>query len=215
LPPDDLIFPRIITDTTIKGLRYKTVKAIRADGYFLKDQRKEETQELYNLLLVLLGTGCDQSDDPLTAILNTDFAEGLIYALKAWLKDQQFDYSYGAQMRKQEMLKKVIEMLRRDHSTRRGWIPILHPEQVGSKKEIPCCVGMDLKIRDEKLLMTTVFRSNEMFQAAQSDIYGYRMLQKYIAWLLRVEVGIYCQLSISAHLRMSDMDGIDRLLAVA
>jgi thymidylate synthase len=113
------------------------------------------------------------------------------------------------------MLRKVIDILRKDHSTRRAWIPILHPDQVGSKKEIPCCVGMDLKIRDNKLIMTTVFRSNDMFGAAESDIYGYRMLQKYLAFLLHVDVGNYYQISLSAHLRMSDEDGIRKLLKVS
>lgn len=207
--------PVIISDKTIKGLRYKVTKEIYNRGETIIDDRNEETREVYDVMLVLEGVGCDQSDEPIIARLNTDFAEGLISDIKAWEKDEQFDYSYGAQMRKEDMLKKCIERLRKNPFTRRTYIPIFHPYHVGCSSEIPCCVGMDLKIRDGKLVMTTIFRSNEMFIAAQSDIYGYRMLQKYIAFLLRVEVGIYVQMSISAHLRMSDEDGIKRLLGVS
>lgn len=207
--------PLVLTDRTIKGLRHQVVDSIYKNGEKIIDDRKEVTKELYDVMLVLEGKGCDQSDEPIIARLNTDFAEGLISDVKAWQKDEQFDYSYGAQMRKEDMLKKCVERLRKNRFTRRTYIPILHPYHIGSSQEIPCCVGMDLKIRDNKLLMTTIFRSNEMFIAAQSDIYGYRMLQKYLAWILRADVGIYCQLSISAHLRMSDEDGIKKLLGVA
>ncbi len=205
-------FPRILRDKTIKGLHYQSVKAIRADGYYFTDERGEQIQELYDMMLVLEGAGCDLPEDPLRRRFYIDFAEGLIYPLKAWLKDKQFHYSYGAQMRKENMLAKCIQKLRECPATRRTWIPILHPDQVGSTLEIPCCIGYDLKIRDGKLLMTTVFRSNDMYGAADSDIYGYRKLQQYLAWLLRVDVGNYYQMSISAHVRMSDLNGINRLL---
>lgn len=207
--------PIVISDKTIKGLRYKVVDTIYKNGEYVRDERGESTKELYDVMLTLKGVGCDQSEDPLIARLNTDFAEGLISDIKAWEKDEQFEYSYGAQIRKNDMLKKCVERLRANPNSRRTYIPILHPYHVGSCAEIPCCVGMDLKIRNNQLLMTTIFRSNEMFIAAQSDIYGYRKLQQYLAWLLRVETGIYCQLSISAHLRMSDEDGIKRLLGCA
>lgn len=208
------MFPLILKDKTIKGLHYQAVQAVRADGYYFTDERDEQIQELYNMMLVLDGVGCDLPKDPLRKRFYIDFAEGLISPIKAWMKDDQFEYSYGAQMRKNDMLNKCVQKLRECPATRRTWIPILHPDQVGSTLEIPCCVGYDLKIRDRKLLMTTVFRSNDMYGAADSDIYGYRKLQQYLAWLLRVDVGAYYQLSISAHLRMSDLNGINRMLGV-
>lgn len=199
---------------TIAELRHMAVDAIYRNGAVVIDERGERIKELINMHLVLEGKGCDQSKDPLIARLNIDFAEGLISDNIAWLKDALFHYSYGAQMRKDDMLYKCIDKLRKNPSTRRAYIPILHPYHVGSELEIPCCVGMDLKIRDGKLIMTTIFRSNEMFIAAQSDIFGYRSLQKHIAFLLRVEMGEYHQISISAHIRESDMNGINKLLDI-
>ena len=212
--PDLNVIPLVIRDKTIKGLHYQAVKNIRETGYNFTDERGEQIQELYNMMLVLEGVGCDLPTDPLRKRFYIDFAEGLISPITAWMKDEQFEYSYGAQMRKNNMLAKCVQKLRACPATRRTWIPILHPDQVGSTLEIPCCIGYDLKIRHRKLLMTTVFRSNDMYGAADSDIYGYRKLQQYLAWLLRVDIGAYHQLSISAHLRMSDLNGINRMLEV-
>lgn len=204
--------PWVIRDKTISGLHYQAVRTIKNNGYFLTDERDEEIQELYNMFLVLEGSGIDLSKNPTRKLFQLDFAEGLLNYDIAVKKAKAFHYAYGYQLMINDNLKRAVERLGEEPASRRCWIPILSTDQVCIDDEVPCWVGTDLKIRDNKLLMTNVFRSNDMYGAFDSDLFGERALQRSIAQKKGIEVGMCCHLSISAHLRLSDMDGINKLL---
>lgn len=201
-----------IVGKSISELRYKVVDLIYREGEYVLDQRGEATKEYRYILLTLLGNNRQSAEKGLTEILDKDFADGLIKDDIAEFKGHAFDYAYGCQMRKSDILNKTIELLKKDPVTRRAYIPIFHPDNVGSDLEVPCCIGLDILIRDEVLELTTIFRSNEMFTAAMTDIKGYCDFQEWLAKKLGYAVGAYHQFICSAHLRMSDEDGIGRLL---
>lgn len=201
-----------ITGKTISELRYKVVDLIYNHGEAVTDQRGEATREYRYILLSLVGNNRQSAENGLTEILDNDFADGLIKDDVAKQKGEAFHYAYGWQMRKEEILNKTIALLKKDPVTRRAYIPIFHPDNVGSSLEVPCCVGLDILIRDDALELTTIFRSNEMFTAAMTDIKGYSDFQEWLAKKLGYSLGDYHHFICSAHLRMSDEDGIRRLL---
>jgi thymidylate synthase len=64
----------------------------------------------------------------------------------------------------------------------------------------PCLQLVQFIIRDGKLCMTVIFRSNDMLSAAGANMYALVHLQKYMALLLQLEVGSYTHHSVSAHM---------------
>jgi thymidylate synthase len=199
---------------SIAELRKKTVDYIYSNGDLVIDQREEKTKECRYLHLILTGKNRLGAEKGLTEVLDKDFADGLIKDDVAKQKGEAFDYAYGWQIRKNDMLNKTIELLKGQPETRRAYIPVFHPDNVYSSLEVPCCVGIYILIRDEALELTTVFRSNEMFIAAMTDIKGYCDFQEWLAKKLGYELGDYHQFVMSAHLRMSDLDGIKKLLGM-
>jgi len=203
-----------IIGRSISEIRFNVVDLIYKNGELVIDQRGEITKEYRYILLTLKGNNRMSAEKGLTEVLDSDFADGLIKYEIAKQKGESFEYAYGWQIRKEDILSKTLDLLKRDSVTRRAYIPIFHPDNVGSHLEVPCCVGLDILIRDDALEMTTIFRSNEMYIAAMTDMKGYCDFQAWIAKKLGYEVGDYHQFICSAHLRMSDDDGIKRLLGV-
>lgn len=64
----------------------------------------------------------------------------------------------------------------------------------------PCLQYIQFIIRDNKLNMSVLFRSNDMLSALGANMYALVHLQKYVALLLQIEVGGYCHHSVSAHI---------------
>ena len=202
----------IIKAHLIRDLRSMAVKHIWENGEEVVDERGEITLECRNMELIHVGQSRLSAECGLTSVLDQDFAKGLIDDEMARKKGEQFDYAYGWQMRKYDILPKIIKKLRENPNTRRAYIPLFHPDNVGSTEEVPCCTAIDILIRDGVLFMTTFFRSNEMYQAAMTDIYGFCAFQEHLAKRLGYHPGEYHQYICSAHLRMSDEDGIKKLL---
>jgi len=197
---------------SIANIRRKVVEYIYKNGELVEDQREEKTLEVKNLLLHLTGKNRQSAEKGLTEVLDRDFAKGLITEKTAKEKADAFDYSYGWQIREEDALPKVIRLLRQNPNTRRAYLPVFHPKNVGSKKEIPCCTGINILIRDEVLELTTIFRSNEMFIAFMTDCKGFCDFQVWLARTLGYQWGDYHHFVGSAHLRLSDEDGILKLL---
>lgn len=196
-----------IEDKTLAGIHQKGVSYIRANGEFLRDQNGEGTLTCHNFHFICNSQDC--SHVPMgktTEELDRDFAAALLYPGHAQRRGEDFDYGYGWLMWLEGLLEKTITLLKKHPETRRAYIPLFRPEHVGSKKEVPCCVGLQFEIVDELVNLTTIFRSNDCGQASPSDDYGFRQVQKYVAFKLGRGIGKYCRYVINAHLKLGDAD---------
>ena len=199
-----------IIEKTLAGIHSSGVKYIRENGELQQDQNKEGVLACHNIHFI-----CDSQDmnyvpmGETTRLLDDDFAAGLVYPSHAMLRGLGFDYGYGWLMWVAGLIEKTIRVLRQNPNTRRAYIPLFRPEHVGSKKEVPCCVGLQIETIDGLVCMTTIFRSNDCGQASPSDDYGFRQLQRYFAFRLGRGIGRYCWYVINAHLKMGDSDKFD------
>lgn len=78
----------------------------------------------------------------------------------------------------------------------------------------PCLTQVWLRLIDNQLNLTAVFRSNDMFKAWKSNVLGLRMLQIKIADQLNVTSGDLTTFSMSAHIYHLDFLAIKEVISI-
>jgi thymidylate synthase len=97
------------------------------------------------------------------------------------------------------------------------WDPIrdnaLHKDGyvVGYSKDIPCTNYFNFQIRDGKLNMWTVMRSNDLHKGTIYDIPNFMIFQHMLAGWLDIEVGKYTHSAASFHIYQSDVENFDKI----
>jgi hypothetical protein len=114
-----------------------------------------------------------------------------------------FDMIGGAEEDFTDQLPKIIRMLKRSHDERRAvlqmWDPVEDLERP-ELKALPCNLCVCFKIREGRLTMTVMNRSNDIVWGAYgSNVVVFSMLQEYIAVHVGVPMGEYYQVSDSWH----------------
>lgn len=211
--------PYFIKANSIHSARYEAVKLIMEKGKILKDQRGEQTKYIKNLLISIDAENCEVSDNPLIARCGLMFGENLITGenpkpeVEAIDSDvQDPEYSYGAEAHKNNMVEKIIEQVRMNPESRRLVIPLFKPEHVG-KTEIPCMINTVFDIEDDFLNLTIMGRSNDDVIAMQSDLKGFEIFLRWMAWRTGYDAGTILLHVVNAHARInSDMDTIREIL---
>lgn len=95
----------------------------------------------------------------------------------------------------------VYKRLSADNDSRQGTISMFDPSKdFKETKDVPCTNLMRFTIRNGKLNMMVVMRSNDLWFGTPYDIYNFTVLQEIMAGLLGVEVGKYTHVADSLHL---------------
>jgi len=116
----------------------------------------------------------------------------------------RFDGSYGPSI--YESLPNLFVQLSSDSNSRRAVIPIMkYHHLVYESKDIPCNVVLGFRIRDGRLNMNVVTRSQDLYRGFIYDTLEFQLLQFMIAQMFRLEVGVYSHNIFSLHLYESDM----------
>ena len=68
------------------------------------------------------------------------------------------------------------------------------------RKDCPCLQLIQCIIRKDSLIMSVVFRSNDMLTAAGANMYALVRLQEYISQTLNVACGTYTHISLVPHI---------------
>ena len=79
-------------------------------------------------------------------------------------------------------------------------------------KETPGLISIFFKILNNKLTLTTVIRSNDMFIGWPANIYQVYLLQKYVAEKLGLETSSITTISHSAHVFDEYSEEVDKVL---
>lgn len=124
---------------------------------------------------------------------------------KIWDKmhsgDDRVNSNYGYQWQRNGQLEKTIEQLKNNPNTRQAWISLFDgKEKDYYQYDTPCtmCIGFDIK--NGKLDMTVVMRSNDLIYGFCNDQYCFSMLQEYVANELNIEVGTYTHIAHDMHI---------------
>lgn len=115
--------------------------------------------------------------------------------------DDRVNSNYGYQWQRNGQLEKTIEQLKNNPNTRQAWISLFDgKEKYHYQYDTPCtmCIGFDIK--NNKLDMTVVMRSNDLIYGFCNDQYCFSMLQEYVANELNIEVGTYTHIAHDMHI---------------
>ncbi|MEU7000256.1 hypothetical protein [Nonomuraea sp. NPDC046570] len=142
-----------------------------------------------------------RQDDPILATYG-DPAKAALYARK-FTEDAvvpPFKYSYGARMRGQ--VRWVTELLRAKPYSKSAWISLTGPGE--PYDAVPCLTSVSLRIRDGRLVMTAVFRSQNAFTSYLNYV-PLRDVQAGIGRDLGLELGPLRVFVDVPHLYLSDV----------
>jgi len=108
----------------------------------------------------------------------------------------------------------VIPLLKKDPTSRRATVLFYNPLKDSNlyKKEVPGMILANFKIKDKKLYVTAVIRSNDLFYGWPTSIYQIYILQDYIREKLNLDIGSITTFSVSAHIFEDQFDDIKKII---
>lgn len=77
---------------------------------------------------------------------------------------------------------------------------------------MPCNISVFLKVRDNKLDITVINRSNDLYLGVPYNAFVFYLLQKYIANEIGIEVGVQRHFTDSLHLYEKDFNNVQNIL---
>lgn len=180
------------------------------------DSERGKTKEIFNLLVMV--------NNPLKDMLCDGFPMGKNeledYSKQLLDPDKKgFEYTYGERLRSWgkenvDQIGFIIEKLKKNPNSRRATATTWIPPTDEKNEEVPCLILVDFKIREKKLCLTAVFRSNDMFGAWPANAYGLTKLCEFVAKSVGVRIGTITTLSISAHVYEHDWKNVKKVLKI-
>lgn len=215
---------KVIQSYCIAKLHELAVNYVMNHGYEIITEDNEHTIECEPLTLVCK-TPLDYPTHSFKSSLKhkmlKDYADKLT---KGYSKDTVFEYDYHSRLTRYDFdfgrmggdnqLRYVIDKLRKYPTSRRAqaitWIPKIDMRA----KDVPCLQYIQFTIRDNKLNMAVMFRSNDMLLALGANMFGLTELMKDIAYMLNIDVGTYTHISLIPHIYdKRDADELERFMS--
>lgn len=109
----------------------------------------------------------------------------------------------------------LIPLLKKNNFSRRGIVTLWHPTEDSKsyKREIPALISIDFKMRNKKLNVTAIVRSNDLFFGWPANIYQIFVLQEYVAKELDCKTGSLTTFSNSAHIFKDQFEDIQKVIS--
>lgn len=122
-----------------------------------------------------------------------------------------FHGAYG--LRTDGQYEKIVERLKADPDTRQAVVTIWDPklDLLEKKRDYPCTILHQFRIRDNKLNMTVFMRSNDVWLGAAYDFFQFTRVQIAIASVLGIEPGKYTHHVGSLHIYEQHYEAADKL----
>jgi len=122
-------------------------------------------------------------------------------------------YGYGIKWLKYNSFEKTIKRLKNNPTSKRCYIPIFDPQDLGDSLDAPCNVGFSLLCRDNKLDFTLFNRSTDIMRGWKNDIPLFSFIHQFFASCLGMELGNFYYFSNSLHIYIKDIDKLKALKA--
>jgi thymidylate synthase len=117
---------------------------------------------------------------------------------------------------KRDQLKSLVELLKKDPSSRHGVIITWDPNDDGhggtQKKNVPCPFAFTINIIGGRLHMHNIVRSNDMMLGCPFDTFGFALLMCILAQELGVRPGMYTHTISNAHIYDIHYEGAKELI---
>jgi thymidylate synthase len=114
--------------------------------------------------------------------------------------DGMFHGSYGTRTKGQYDV--VVDRLKKDPDTRQAVVTIWNPvrDMLEKKRDYPCTILHQFRIRKNRLNMSVYMRSNDVWLGAAYDFFQFTRVQMAIASILGIEPGSYAHHVGSLHI---------------
>ena len=123
-----------------------------------------------------------------------------IWKRMAW-PNGDVNSNYGWQWTRKNQLSRVIKLLKANKNTRQASISIYDAKEMQDYiYDTPCTYAVNFTVLDNKLNMSVMMRSNDIWYGFCNDQYCFSMLQKLVADELSMEVGTYFHFVNNLHL---------------
>lgn len=115
--------------------------------------------------------------------------------------DGNVNSNYGYLWNKGNQIQYVVDELTKNKESRRAVISLYDgKERHNYENDTPCTIAIKFYIHKEKLQMTVMMRSNDLWYGFCNDQYCFSNLQQMIAKLLSIEVGSYYHFANNMHI---------------
>ena len=109
--------------------------------------------------------------------------------------------NYGWQWKRNNQLDKVVDKLKENNNTRQAAISIYDGKEIDTySKDTPCTYAVQFTILNNKLDMSVLMRSNDLWYGFCNDQYCFSKLQELVAERVDLKVGTYFHFAHNLHL---------------
>jgi thymidylate synthase len=109
--------------------------------------------------------------------------------------------NYGWQWNRNNQLSKVIKLLKANKSTRQATISIYDGKEISEYLyDTPCTYAVQFTIINDKLNMSVLMRSNDLWFGFCNDQYCFSRLQEMVSNELNIEIGTYYHFAHNLHI---------------
>lgn len=201
-PVSDSFFA-IYTETISKAWP-KILGVIDVFGVEMQDERGTISKECLNVAVHIR--------DPLRDMIPDGFSMNKAsldeYSMQLLSPSRKgFEYTYGERMRgfrgDIDQIGYIIKKLKKNPNSRRAVATLWDPLLDQTREEVPCLSMLDFVIREGRLNLTAVLRSNDMQRAWPANAFGLAKVMEYVSEKLGVNAGTLTTLSISAHVYLN------------
>lgn len=131
------------------------------------------------------------------------------YATCGLVGDYKIDYgSYIYDNNGINQIKRVIDRIKNKPETKSATITLHKP----GENILACLSMLDFKYRDDKLDMTVVYRSQNIFWSHPGNMIALHQIHSDVAEALNYEIGKVELIVISAHIYANDFDKVNEIL---
>ncbi len=194
-----------VKGTTIAEVWSQSITKLLSEGKWVPTDRGLRALELCNMQLHVtepLTQPRTPAHYPFPTKFIEEYANSLISEVVSTESVYNRLYSFGS--KGLDQVSAVCDQLISSWSSRRAVLTTWDPAVDSQNTHPPCTIYLQLLVREEKLNLTTVLRSNDAWLAAPVDMLALTNLQSHIANKLKIDVGSYSQLSVSYHLYEMD-----------
>lgn len=109
--------------------------------------------------------------------------------------------NYGWQWKRNDQLNKVVNQLKSNKETRQAVISIYDGKEIDTySKDTPCTYAVQFTILNNKLNMTVLMRSNDLWYGFCNDQYCFSRLQEMVSIELNIQIGSYYHFAHNLHI---------------
>jgi len=214
------ITPHVVYADNISEAWLTSVSRVwNAGNVMKKDDWDSDIKEVQNLVVKI--------DNPLEKPMHNEHflwsEDRLEEYSKEYLSSEKgdFEYTYGERLTNwgadslkegqfaiDQIREVIIPTLRKRPKTRRAIAITLNPQVDIFVKSPPCMVTNQFLVRDDKLHITTYFRSHDIFGASLANWYALAKLLEFVAKKIGVKPGTITSISCSAHIYERDFSKV-------